>query len=56
MLKNDVVHFFINKLKLNMPDDFLKKWLVKTSEQPITMQLLDKEYDMYSKRFAVATY
>ena len=32
-----------------MPDDFLKKWLVKTSEQPITMQLLEKEYDMYAK-------
>ena len=32
-----------------MPDDFLKKWLVQTSEQPITMEMLNTEYDMYSK-------
>ena len=49
MLKNDVVNYFISKLKLDMPNDFLKRWLVKTSEQPITMEMLEKEYDMYSK-------
>ena len=32
-----------------MPNNFLKRWLVKTSEQPITMEMLEKEYDMYSK-------
>ena len=49
MLKNDVVTYFIEKLKLKMPDEFLKRWLVKTSEQPITMELLETEFDMYSK-------
>ena len=49
MLKNDVVNYLINKLKLQMPDVFLKRWLIKTSEQPITMELLEKEYDMYAK-------
>ena len=49
MLKNDVVNYFISKLKLDMPNNFLKRWLVKTSEQPITMEMLEKEYDMYSK-------
>ena len=49
MLKNDVVNYFIKKLKLDMPNDFLKRWLIKTSEQPITMEILDKEYDTYSK-------
>jgi len=49
MLKNDVVTYFVEKLKLQMPDDFLKKWLVQTSEQPITMEMLNTEYDMYSK-------
>ena len=49
MLKNDVVNYFLDKLKLNMPHDFLKRWLVKTSEKPITMQMVEKEYDMYSK-------
>tara|TARA_B100001250_G_scaffold93946_1_gene78308 strand:+ start:11704 stop:13059 length:1356 start_codon:yes stop_codon:yes gene_type:complete len=49
MFKNDVVHYFINKLKLTLPNDFLKRWLVKTSEQPITLEMLDKEYDVYAK-------
>jgi len=49
MLKNDVVTYFIDKLKLKMPDEFLKRWLLKTSEQPITIEVLDKEYDMYAK-------
>ncbi|MAW20866.1 MAG: trigger factor [Flavobacteriales bacterium] len=49
MLKNDVVNYFIKKLKLKMPDEFLKRWLVQTSKQPITMEMLESEYDMYSK-------
>jgi trigger factor len=49
MLKNDVVTFFIKKTKLNLPDEFLKKWLVKTSENPLTIEQVEKEYDMYSK-------
>ena len=49
MLKNDVVTYFIEKLRLEMPDDFLKRWLVQTSKQPITMEILEKEYDMYAK-------
>ena len=32
-----------------MPNDFLKRWLVQTSEKPITMEMLEKEYDMYAK-------
>ena len=49
MLKNDIVTYLIKKLKLKMPDEFLKRWLVKTSEQPITMEKLNTEYDMYAK-------
>ena len=49
MLKNDVVTYLIDKMKLEMPNDFLKRWLVQTSEKPITMEMLDKEYDMYAK-------
>ena len=49
MLKNDVVTYFIDKLKLEMPNDFLRRWLIQNSEKPITMEMLDNEYDMYSK-------
>ena len=49
MLKNDVVTYFVDKLKLAMPNEFLKRWLVQTSDQPITMEMLETEYDMYAK-------
>jgi trigger factor len=49
MLKNDVVTYFIEKLKLEMPNDFLKRWLVQNSKQPITIEVLEKEYDTYAK-------
>ena len=49
MLKNDVVNYFIQKLKLKMPDNFLKRWLVQTSEKPLTMEMLEGEYDLYAK-------
>ena len=49
MLKNDIVTYLIKKLILKMPDEFHKRWLVKISEQPITMEMLNTEYDMYVK-------
>jgi len=49
MLKNDVVSHLLEKNKFDIPDDFLKRWLVQTSEQPITLEQIQSEYDMYSK-------
>ncbi|MGY8987935.1 MAG: trigger factor [Flavobacteriales bacterium] len=49
MLKNDVVTYLIDKTKFDMPDEFLKKWLVHTSEKEVTLEKIETEYDMYSK-------
>ena len=49
MLKNDVVTYLLEKNKFDIPDDFLKRWLVQTSEQPVTIEKIESEYDMYSK-------
>ena len=49
MLKNDVVNYLLDKVKFDLPDDFLKKWLVHTSEQSVTLEQIENEYDMYSK-------
>ena len=49
MLKNDVVTYLIDKIKFEMPDEFLKRWLVHTSEKEITLEQIESEYDMYSK-------
>ena len=49
MLKNDVVTYLIDKIKFDMPDEFLKRWLVHTSEKSVTLDQIESEYDMYSK-------
>ena len=49
MLKNDVITYLIDKIKFDMPDEFLKRWLVHTSEKEITLEQIESEYDMYSK-------
>ena len=49
MLKNDVVTYLLEKTNFDIPDDFLKRWLVQTSEKPITLEQIESEYDRYSK-------
>lgn len=49
MLKNDVVTYLIDKIKFDMPDEFLKRWLVHTSEKKVSLEQIESEYDMYSK-------
>jgi len=49
MFKNDVVMYLVDKIKLEMPDEFLKKWLVQTSEKPLTIEQVESDYPMYSK-------
>ncbi len=48
-LLNDVADYLIGNLKISLPDDFLKKWMVAVSEKPITLEDISKEYDNYSK-------
>jgi trigger factor len=31
-----------------LPDEFLKKWLVKTSEKPVTLEEINSEYNNFS--------
>jgi trigger factor len=48
-LKNDVILYLIKKTKLNLPDTFLKKWLVATNEQGLTEDQVETEYEQYSQ-------
>ena len=49
MLKNDVVNYLMKKFDFDLPNDYLKNWLLKTSDKKISMDQIEKEYDMYSK-------
>ena len=49
MFKNDVVMYLVDKIELEIPDEFLKKWLVQTSEKPLTIEQVESDYPMYSK-------
>ena len=48
-LKNDVILHLIEKTKIELPDAFLKKWLVQTNEKGLTEEQVEAEYDQYSK-------
>ncbi len=47
--KNDVVLRLVKNLNLNLPDAFLKRWLVAANEKPITLEQVSSEYNNYSQ-------
>lgn len=48
-LKSDIQEELLKKLKLSLPDAFLKRWIVASNEKPITPEQLENEYDEYAK-------
>ncbi len=39
----------IEKLNIQLPDDFLKRWLLAVNEKPISKEQLEQEYPSYAK-------
>jgi trigger factor len=48
-LKTEVEKNLIEKTKLELPDSFLKRWLMAVNEKPITQEELEKDYPNYAK-------
>ncbi len=48
-LKVDIQDELIKKLKLKLPDTFLKRWIKESNEKPITVEQVEEEYENYSK-------
>jgi len=48
-LKADIQEKLIEKLKLSLPDEFLKRWIVASNEKPITKEQVEAEYGEYAK-------
>ncbi len=49
VFKRDLSDSLIDKLKLDLPDEFLKRWIQATNEKEITLEQIEQEYDQYSK-------
>jgi len=47
-LQNDLYNYTLDKVKFDLPDDFLKRWLKATNES-LTDEELDKDYDSFAK-------
>jgi trigger factor len=48
-LKTEVENQLVNKLNLQLPDEFLKRWLMAVNEKPVTKEELEKDYPNYAK-------
>ena len=48
-LKTDIQTKLLEKLKLELPNDFLKRWIIASNEKPITREQVDAEYEEYAK-------
>ncbi|MFT6815320.1 MAG: trigger factor [Sphingobacteriales bacterium] len=50
-LELDIQDYFIKKMKIELPDTFLKKWIRKTNDpEKVTDEIIDYEYGEFSKR------
>lgn len=48
-LKADIQKEFLDKLKLSLPDSFLKRWIQASNEKPVTPEQIEEEYDQYAQ-------
>lgn len=48
-LMYDIQEKIIEKSKLDLPNEFLKKWLLKSNENPLTIDQIESEYEAYAR-------
>lgn len=49
LFKREVMKALQEKLKLDLPDEFLKRWIRISNEKPITDEELEKDYPEYAR-------
>lgn len=47
-LMKEIEKTLVTKLNIQLPDEFLKRWLMAVNEKPLTKEQLEKEYPDYS--------
>jgi trigger factor len=48
-LMREVENTMVEKMNIQLPDSFLKRWLMAVNEKPITPEELEKDYPNYAK-------
>ncbi len=46
---NQVIEVLMEKHPLNLPDEFLKRWITETGGEDITREKVEEEYEQYAK-------
>ncbi len=46
---NDAVEHLMNEINFNLPDEFLKSWMLTVSEKPVTPEQLEADYPSYTR-------
>lgn len=47
LLLNDIREYYINNTKIELPIEFIKRWLLASNQGKITQEQIDKEFDGY---------
>jgi trigger factor len=48
LLDHEIMHYYIDHTKIDMPEKFLKNWLKASGQGQVTDEILDKEFKSYS--------
>ncbi|MFN3403657.1 MAG: trigger factor [Cytophagaceae bacterium] len=49
LLSHQIRNLFVKETSIELPDDFLKRWLFVSNNGKFTMEQINKEYDLYLK-------
>lgn len=49
LFKRDISSTLLDKTKMKLPDDFLKRWLKERNEQDLTPEQIEADYENYAK-------
>lgn len=49
IFKRDLADKLVAKLDLKLPEDFLKRWIISSNKEEVTMEQVDSEFDQYCR-------
>lgn len=48
LFQKELADFYVKKLNLELPDEFLKEWIKQSNEKEVSTEEIEKEYPQYS--------